>query len=117
MRAQNTPKRFMVSIGNKVKIIESTEVNYFVSDSKVTLLHTVGGKRYPIDSSLKKLELSLPQNEFYRVNRQYLLSRQCIRELQYYSPTHLKVILKQDSQEDIVVAREKIGPFKKWLAE
>lgn len=109
-------KRFMINVGNKVKVVESTDVVCFTAESKITFLQTFDEKRYPIDNSLKQLELLLPQQSFFRVNRQYLVNREAIKELQYFSATHLIVILDPPSKEDIIVAREKIGLFKRWLA-
>lgn len=117
MRHQNKPKRFMVNVGNKVKVVESSNVAYFVSEAKIIFLHTLSGKRYPIDSSLKQLHLSLPEQAFFRVNRQYLISRKAIQDLQYYSATRVKVNLEPAPQEDVIVAREKIGQFKRWLTD
>ncbi|MBV6656088.1 MAG: response regulator transcription factor [Mameliella sp.] len=117
MRTEKKPKRFMVQVGNKVKIINAPEVAFFSFDAKTTFIHTLQGKRYPIDSSLKQLQLSLPPQDFFRVNRQYLVSRHAVQELQYYSATRIKVYLSVEPEEDIFVARDKIGIFKKWLSE
>lgn len=116
MQLQNTEKRFMVNVGNKVKLIKSSEVVYFVSDSKITFLQTADDRRYPIDLSLKQLELSLPDQDFFRVNRQYLVSRKPIKELQYSPAAQVKLILDPPSKEDIIVARDRVGMFKRWLA-
>ena len=114
---KSSQKRFMVNLGNKVKVINSTEIVFFSFDSKITFIHTEDGKRYPIDSSLKQIQLTLSEQDFFRVNRQYLLSRKAIQELQYFSPTRIKVHLLPESQEDVFVARDKIGVFKRWLAD
>jgi DNA-binding LytR/AlgR family response regulator len=117
LQSQNKPKRFMVNMGNKVKIIEATAIAYFTSTAKITFLYTQEGKRYTVDFSLKQLQLSLPPQDFFRVNRQYLLNRKAIKELQYFSPTRIKIHLQPPVQEDIIVAREKIGQFKRWLVD
>ncbi|MEO1262856.1 MAG: LytTR family DNA-binding domain-containing protein [Bacteroidota bacterium] len=117
MRAEKSPKRFLVTVGSKVKIINAPEIAFFSFDSKITFIHTLNGKRYPIDSSLKQLQLSLPPQDFFRVNRQYLLNREAVQELQYYSATRIKVHLSPEPQEDVFVARDKIGVFKRWLAD
>lgn len=117
MRTEKRPKRFMVQVGSKVKVINAPDVAFFSFDAKITFIHTLEGKRYPIDSSLKQLQLSIPLQDFFRVNRQYLISRQAIQELQYYSATRIKVHLSQGSEEDVFVARDKIGSFKRWLTE
>lgn len=116
VQKQNTTKRFIVNIGNRVKVIEASDVAYFVSDTKLVFLYTFEGKRYTLDSSLKQIHGTLPQNDFYRVNRQYLLNRRAIEELYYFSATRVKVFVRPESKEDIILSRDKIGSFKRWLA-
>lgn len=111
-------KRFMVQVGNKLKVVELSEIAYFTSDAKVTFVTTkADGKRYPIEPSLKQLENTLPQNDFFRINRQYLIHRQSVKELLYLSTSRVKVSLLPPNEEDVVVARERLGQFKKWLVE
>lgn len=107
--------RFMVQLGNKFRVIESQEVAYFLSEDKLTFLVTWENKRYPIDHSLRSLETSLSSKDFFRVNRQYLLHRKAIQELYTYSSSRIKVIVDPSTADDIVVAKDKLGQFKKWL--
>lgn len=117
MRAEKNPKRFIVNVGNRVKIVEATDVACFSYDNKISFIHTFDGKRYPIDSSLKQLQLTLSPSDFFRVNRQYLVSRKAITELYYFSPTKIKVLMTPKPPADVLVARDKIGEFKRWLTE
>jgi len=109
-------RRFLVQLGNKFRVVESKEVAYFQSEDKVTFLVTWENKRYPIDQSLRSLETTLSTRDFFRVNRQYLLHRKAIQELYAYSSTRVKVILKKPMvADDVIVAKDKLGQFKKWL--
>lgn len=109
-------KRFMVQVGNKMRILELSEIAYFISENKITFaVGKTNNKRYPIEHSIKQLENALSKEDFFRVNRQYLLSRASIAELYYLSSSHLKVKLQSPLSADIVVSREKTGLFKKWL--
>ncbi|MEN0005455.1 MAG: LytTR family DNA-binding domain-containing protein [Bacteroidota bacterium] len=109
--------RFMVQIGNKFRVIESKEVAYFLSEDKLTFLVTWDNKRYPIDQSLRSLESTLSPNDFFRVNRQFLLHRKAIQELYAFSTSRIKVILTPTTSDDVVVAKDKLGQFKRWLVK
>ncbi len=107
--------RFLLQIGNKLKPIGIEEVAYFHSEQKTTYLTANNGRSYPIDFSLSQLENELNPNDFYRVNRQFLLARAAVANIQYLSTTRLKVELNQAANTDIFVSIDKIAKFKAWL--
>ncbi|BDD08304.1 DNA-binding response regulator [Fulvitalea axinellae] len=117
LNGQRKPKNFLVNAGNKVTVVSSDEVAYFFTDAKLTFLFTHDGKRHVLDMSLVQLENTLRPYDFFRINRQFLISRQAVLELRYSSATRLKVYLKKSGHGELLVAREKIGQFKRWLAE
>lgn len=112
---QKSTKRFMVSIGNKIKILPIDQVAFFSFDSKITFIHTKDEKRYPIEQSLKNLQETTPESDFFRVNRQFLIHRNTVKELHYLSSSRVKVLLNIANDAEIIVAREKISAFKRWL--
>lgn len=110
-------KKFIVNIGNKVRVISESEIAYFSYDSKITFIHTHENGRHTVDYSLKQLEDMLSPTAYYRVNRQYLISRSSFDALHYYSATRVRILLKPSTSEEIFLAREKIGDFKRWIVE
>lgn len=116
IKTTNQPKRFLVNIGNKVKVVETTDIAYFTSFDKITFLYTFDKKKYTIDFSLKKLEATLSPDDFFRINRQYLVHRTAIDHLHYLSTTRIQVNLNPPASETVILARDKIGVFKDWLA-
>ena len=65
MLAPLPAKRFMVQLGNKVRIVELSEVAYFQAEAKITFLYDRNGRRYPVESSLKQLEEQVPAADFF----------------------------------------------------
>ena len=98
-------QRFTVQIGNKIKILESHQIAYFKADQKITFAVTKADKRYPMETSLKQLEVTLPTTDFFRVNRQFLLNRACIDELYYLTTGRLSVKIQPMPKEEIIVER------------
>jgi len=117
MKTNLKSQRFMVSLGSKVKVVDLEEIAYFYTENKLSFIVTHTNQKYPLDVSLKQIQQQLDERIFYRVNRQFLIKKSAIKELEYYSPTRILVHTHPISRDEIIVAREKNGMFKRWLLE
>ena len=69
-----------------------------------------------IDHTLEELEgFLLDPTDFFRINRKFIVSINAIKELKSYLNNRLEVFLNVDSDMDMIVSREKVSSFKKWL--
>jgi len=108
-------KRFLVKSGFHIRSIPVEEMLYFYSLEKATYANIIGGKTLLLDHSLEQLESLLDPSRFFRVNRKYIVSIDAIADIITYSNYRLKLVLKNCTDEDILVSREKMQDFKKWL--
>ncbi len=109
-------QRFMVKIGNQVKVIDYQEVSYFYSQEKITFAVIENGRKYPINQPLDKLETTL-SNDFFRANRQIIVKKTAVTNIQTHTKSRLKLTLSPNFNEEVIVSTEKAGSFKKWLVE
>ena len=110
-------KRFLVKMNNSLKTIEIDQIAYFYTEEKLTFIQLWNGKKIPVDFSLKKLEQELDPSDYFRINRKYIVHLKSIGEMYYTSKSRIKISLKPSASEDnIFIAIEKIGKFKKWLS-
>lgn len=109
------PRRFLVRIGQHIRVIDQAEAAYFYTEEKITFLVTGAGKRYPVDFTLEQLEKMLPVVTFFRVNRQFIIRIDAIREMYAHSKSRVKVVLKPDTDQEVIVSSERAAAFKKWL--
>lgn len=107
--------RFLVSSGTKMISIPVDEVAYFSSEDKITFLHTFKNSRYPVEYSLDKLITLLDPANFFKINRQFILSINAIHSIQKISVNRLKISVKPEYNKDILVSIERYGKFKDWL--
>lgn len=114
--SSNFKKRFVVKTGNIIKIIDINEIECFYSAFKSSFLATVENRSFPLDETMEQLEKEVNANEFFRVNRQFLVSLKAIKEISIYSNSRLKVSLNNYSDEEIIVSREKVQAFKEWIS-
>lgn len=104
--------RILVKIGYNLKIIQTHEVSCFYSENKIVYLQTQE-RHYPTDFTLDELEEVLDEKKFFRVNRQFMINSDFIKNI-HTSPTY-KVELEFQPQEDITVSRDRVKDFKDWL--
>lgn len=108
-------KRFSIQVGQHLKLINTEEISCFCSENKATYVHTIEGRNYLMENSLDRLENELDPKEFFRVNRQFIISLKDIADIVTFSNQRLEVKLKHYRDTQIIVSRERVKPFREWL--
>ncbi|WBV55244.1 LytTR family DNA-binding domain-containing protein [Chryseobacterium daecheongense] len=109
---KSTLSRILVKIGYNLKIIQTNEVSCFFSENKIVYLQT-RERTYPSDFTLDELEEILDEKKFFRVNRQFIVNSDYIKNI-HTSPNY-KVDLEFQPGEEITVSRDRVKDFKEWL--
>ena len=105
----------MISLGAKIHSIETSDIAYFYSEEKATFLMTRGGLLLPLEQSLDQLSSQVNPAQFFRVNRQLLISRSAIQTIQTYSASRLRLSVQPASRQEIFVSVHRLADFKVWL--
>jgi DNA-binding LytR/AlgR family response regulator len=113
--SKNYKERFTIKIGQHLKMISTDDIECFYSENKGTYIFTSDNRDYLIDSSLELLESSLDPIKFFRVNRKFYVNIKAIKDIISYTNSRLQIILNTFSDHEIIVSREKVRDFKKWL--
>ncbi|RFN57817.1 LytR/AlgR family response regulator transcription factor [Marixanthomonas ophiurae] len=108
-------KRFTTKIGQHLKMISVDDIECFYSENKGTYAHTTEGRDYLLDTTLEQLENELAPETFFRVNRTFFININAINDIISYTNSRLQLKLNSYSEQDIIVARERVKDFKIWL--
>jgi DNA-binding LytR/AlgR family response regulator len=108
-------QRFMVSRGERLLSIPTSEVAWFEGEDRYVYLMTRDGKRYIVDYKLSELESLLPPQAFFRLNRSFLARFEAIQDMVHLSKSRVKVTLAPAAGREIIVSSEKNQAFKTWL--
>ncbi|MBF2024657.1 LytTR family transcriptional regulator, partial [Flavobacterium psychrophilum] len=111
----NFKTRFIVKIGQQLKIILIEEIECFFSENKGTYIHTFDNRNYLIDLTLEVLEQDLDPENFFRISRKFIVPLKSVKEIILYSNSRLKIVLPTYKEEEVVVSREKVQEFKSWI--
>jgi two-component system response regulator LytT len=108
-------KRFLVKIGEQFKTVNIEDVAYFFFHDGMTYMSTIDGNRWPLDSSLDQLESAVSPLQFFRVNRKLIISLQSIQEIHTYFNSRLLLKLKPSIGFEVIVSRDRVSAFKRWM--
>ncbi|WP_143959286.1 LytR/AlgR family response regulator transcription factor [Litoribacter populi] len=113
----NQKSRFMVKSGSSYLAKMPSEVAFFLADTGQTHLYEMGtGEKFTINQKLMDLEADvLDPKEFFRINRSTLININAIGPIHKHINSRLKITPKIDFPEDLIVSREKVTAFKKWV--
>jgi DNA-binding LytR/AlgR family response regulator len=107
--------RFVLKLGDRILVKETESIALFHSADKATFLQDDDGKEYPMEYSLDQLESMLDPEQYFRINRKYLIRLRAIVDMRSYSGSRIKLQLKNSQDTDVLVSRERTSDFKLWL--
>ena len=115
LKKDKPSQRFLLKVGQRLKLVDTADAAYFFSEDKITFLVDWKGQRFALDQSLEKLEESLDADQFFRVNRQFIIHLKSIGEMIAYSKSRVKILLDPSTKSEVVVSTERSPHFKRWL--
>ncbi len=110
-------RSFLVAYKDKLLPVATSDVAFFYATDKQTHITTYDGRTYTSESSLDNIGRSLPPDEFFRANRQYIIAHRAIKEITVWFAGKLSVSLYIDTPEHIIVSRAKASQFKSWYTK
>lgn len=99
--------------GSRISIPISTIVHISIENT-LTISTTDTDKRIILQESLTDLEPLLDQSIFFRANRQNIITKAVVNQVEYLDNKTCLVIL--NNGERIIVSRYKAPLFKKWIS-
>ncbi|GAB3493555.1 LytTR family DNA-binding domain-containing protein [Spirosoma knui] len=109
--------RFMITVGTKIRSVETSEIAYFFLEEKIVFLVTKDGLNLPVDYSLDKLTQLLNPRQFFRISRQFLVSLPAIQTIHTFSAGKLKLDLMPRPKQEVFVSGDRMTEFKEWLGK
>ncbi len=108
--------RFFIKFGSHCRSVMTEEIRYFFIVERSTFMNTFSGKIFDVDYSLDQIQKMVDPEKFYRINRNFIINIAAITDIITWSSNRLKVKLTGgDENFEMVVSRDKVSDFKRWL--
>lgn len=114
-RFTNKVRSFLISVRDKLIPLAVEEVAYFYTAGEKVIAVNFEGKPFPVDRSLDHLGTMLDKDNFFRANRQFIISRDSINDISLWFGSRLCVNLKVEAPEKVIISKARVSDFKRWF--
>ena len=116
-RESSYKNSILVAYKDKLIPIAVKDIAYIYLEFKIVKAITFSNQQYAIDDTLEKLSQQLNPNMFFRINRQFIVSREAIKDASVWFSSRLALNLNVPTPERIYVSRSNTNEFKEWLSK
>ena len=109
---------FLIPVkGDKLLPISvDTILLFYIQDSRVNVV-MADGNEYAFPQTLDEVAECVNPAVFFRVNRQFLISREAIRDIDLWFNNRLSINLRcKVTDEKVLVSKARVQEFKEWFA-
>lgn len=107
----------LVNFKDKIIPVRADEIAFLYSNQGVLAVGLMNQQTYFVNDTLDEFEKTLDPNQFFRANRQFIVHRNSIRDIErYFSRKHV-LKLKIKTPEEIVVSKVKSSALLEWLQQ
>jgi len=111
----NYRKRFLIHTNESFFHLPVEQIAWFYSQQKITFAVTNDQHEYPIEFSLENLKEQLNPDEFFKINRNYIIRINAIKRIHSYFQGKLVLDVEPSPSEKIIVGKDKAHEFRQWL--
>ena len=111
----NGKRNFLVFKNNKYINILTDNIAFFYIKYNSPVILCFDKQEYFVNYSLDQIQQLLPRNQFFRLNRQYLINFSAIKEVEHYFARKLLVNPVLTFKEKLIVSKERVTEFLHWL--
>jgi DNA-binding LytR/AlgR family response regulator len=108
-------KSFLVFRHNKYITVPTDTIAFFYVKYESSIIVCFDQQEYSVNYSLEHIQQLLSDLQFFRLNRQYLVNFNAVKEVEHYFARKLLVKLIIPFTEKLVVSKEKARSFLRWL--
>ena len=105
----------LVPVKDKLMPVNLDDVACIYSTDRKTQIYLKSGKMMLYNRSLDSLIGSLDPAKFFRANKQYIVARDCVKEIVVWFDSRLLVSMPIELPEPLFVSKNKAAEFKNWV--
>jgi len=108
---------FLIPHKDKFIPLAIDRIACFYTENKLVKIITGDNQTYTMDSSLEELFIRLDPSQFFRANRQYIVSHKAIKDISVWFGNKLSINLTVSAPDKIIVSKARVPDFKDWFTK
>lgn len=106
---------FLVRVRDRIIPLRREQIAFCYTCNERVTAYGYDGTAYPLDKTLEALQALLPEEKFFRANRQFIVARDAVQEIAVWFGSRLTLRLAVETPERIVISKARVPEFKAWL--
>lgn len=111
----NYKTTLLIHFQEKIIPVKTADIAFIHYTNGVTSIYTHTNQKYVMPSTLDELEAMLQPDVFFRANRQFIINRQAIVNIEHYFSRRLVVRLVNPTPENIIISKVRSAELLQWL--
>ena len=107
---------FLLPERDKLIPLPTSDIAYAYIDTKMVKLVSMSGKSYYMSQTLDDLLTQLDPQMFFRANRQFIISRDAVKDVSIWFGNKLAINLTMETPEKIIISKARVAEFKHWFS-
>ncbi len=108
---------FLVFEKDKLIPLAIKDIAYIYVDTKLIKAVTLNEVSYYMEQTLDDIMKQLDPHLFFRANRQFIISKEAIKDISIWFGHKLSINMKSPTPERIVVSKARVKEFKNWFTD
>lgn len=106
---------FLFHFRDKLIPVASKDIAWFYTINEVSYACNMEGTKFITEFTLEQLQQQLDPEIFFRANRQFILQRKSITEIEFFFNSRLLIKTTPKTDENILVSKARVPEFKAWM--
>ncbi|MBR5631524.1 MAG: response regulator transcription factor [Bacteroidales bacterium] len=106
---------FLLPERDKLVPLPTSDIAYAYIDTKTVKLVTFDDKTFYMNQTLDDILAQLDPQMFFRANRQFLISRNAVKDVSVWFGNKLAINLTVETPEKVIVSKARVAEFKAWF--
>lgn len=107
--------KLLVPFRDKLQPVDLREISFFYTSEKNTQIYLKTGKPLSYSKTLEQIEKTLNPVDFFRANKQFILSRSSVQTITVWFDSRLLITVDTEPPERIYVSKNRAAEFKAWM--
>ena len=107
--------KILLPLHDKLLPIALADISFIYATGKNTSIHLKGGSSYPFSKSLEQIIRTLNPTDFFRANKQFIISRNSVKNITIWFDSRLLITMDTETPERIYVSKNKASEFRSWM--
>jgi two-component system response regulator LytT len=108
-------RTLLVYLRDRIVPVKTADIAYIHAANGLVNLVTRPNHPYACQYTMDQVEGMLDPRQFYRANRQFIINREAIQNVQHYFNRRLSISISCPTPERIIISKVKATEFLQWM--